>query len=313
MHNTHTLSKAVIPVGGLGTRLLPATKVLPKELLPVGRRPIVQYVVEEMRAAGLENICFVSGRKKALIQEHFDHDPELVRHLQDRRRDDLLGELAYLESGLHLQFVRQSGPQGLADALGLVEDFAGTQPFVMALGDSIICETEIGALLRRMIRAHTENDADVTIACEAVPPNRPRGNLRVIPANSAEAGDEVFDVGELTEGPQSGHRSGDLTIAARYVFGPAIFGAIHDTRAGHAGEVQLTDVIRTLLRKGSRIQAVRLGPGQTRHDIGSFGGYFRAFLEFALLDPTYGDDVRVYLQELCARMDGRSADSPDQE
>jgi UTP--glucose-1-phosphate uridylyltransferase len=313
MDNSRTLSKAVIPVGGLGTRLLPATKVLPKELLPVGRRPIVQYVVEEMRAAGLENICFVTGRKKTLIQEHFDYDPELVRHLQDRGRDELLAELAYLESGLHLQYVRQSGPQGLADALGLVEDFAGKQPFVLALGDSIICESEMGTLLRRMIRAHTENAADVTIACERLPSHRSRGYPRVIPADSAEADAEVFDVGELPERPYSEPGPGDLTIAARYVFGPAIFGAIRRTRAGHAGEVQLTDVIRTLLRKGSRVQAVRLASGQRRHDIGSFGGYFRAFLEFALLDPSYGDDVRAYLQELCEHKDGSNVESQDQE
>jgi len=102
MYSTQGVHKAVIPVGGLGTRLLPATKALPKELLPVGRRPTVQYVVEEVRAAGLEHICFVTGRKKALIQDHFDHDPELVRHLQNRGRDELLAELAYLESGLHL-------------------------------------------------------------------------------------------------------------------------------------------------------------------------------------------------------------------
>ncbi|MGB9880425.1 MAG: sugar phosphate nucleotidyltransferase, partial [Anaerolineae bacterium] len=136
MQKVQDVYKAVIPVGGLGTRLLPATKVLPKELLPVGRRPMVQYVVEEMRAAGLENICFVTGRRKTLIQEHFDHDPELVRHLQDRGLDELLAELAYLESGLHLTYIRQSGPQGLADALSLAEDFVAGQPFVLALGDS---------------------------------------------------------------------------------------------------------------------------------------------------------------------------------
>jgi len=304
MHKSQGLSKAVIPVGGLGTRLLPATKVLPKELLPVGRRPIVQYVVEEMRAAGLENICFVTGRKKTLIQEHFEHDPELVRHLQDRGRDELLAELAYLESGLQLQYVRQSGPQGLADALGLIEGFAGKQSFVMALGDSIVCEPEMGTLLRRMIEAHTQNGADVTIACEQMPPHRARGYPMVRPADSAGADAEVFDVAELPERPQAGRSPNDMAIAARFVFGPAIFGAVRRTRADYAGEVQLTDVIRTLLRKGSRVQAVRLAPGQRRHDIGNFGGYFRAFLEFALLDPSYGDEVRAYLQELCEHRDG---------
>ncbi len=268
MRTDLTLSKAVIPVGGLGTRLLPATKVLPKELLPVGRRPMVQYVVEEMRAAGLENVCFVTGRKKALIQEHFEYDPELVRHLQDRGLDELLAELAYLESGLHLQYIRQSGPQGLADALALVENFAGQQSFVMALGDSIVCEPEMGTLLRRMTQAHLRAGADATLAVEQLPPNKARGRAIVRPASDVSAGQDVFEVASLARRPQASDPSANWSIAARFVFGPAIFAALRRTRAGRGGEVQLTDAISTLIRQGGHVLAVPLSPpapGGWRH------------------------------------------------
>lgn len=301
MHKIQDVYKAVIPVGGLGTRLLPATKVLPKELLPVGRRPMVQYVVEEMRAAGLENICFVTGRRKTLIQEHFDHDPELVRHLQDRGHDELLAELAYLESGLHLTYIRQSGPQGLADALSLAEDFVAGQPFVLALGDSIICEPELGSLLRTMIHEHLERDAVATIAVENVLPEKAKSYSFVVPQQSVTAQEQVFDVAEVSDKFQPQQAAGNWAIAARFVFSPAIFAAIRRSRPSRAGELRLTDAIRILLRQGKKVQAVPLSPSQRRHDIGSFGGYFRAFLEFALMDHYYGDELRSYLEELIAR------------
>jgi len=301
MHSVQNLHKAVIPVGGLGTRLLPATKVLPKELLPVGRRPTVQYVVEEMRAAGLEYICFVTGRKKTLIQEHFDHDPELVRHLQDRGRDDLLAELAYLESGLHLTYIRQSGPQGLADALSLAEDFTDEQPFVVALGDSIICEPEAGGLLRRMIKEHLQNEAEATIAVETVPLEQVRHYGIVNPAKGTTEA-EIFDVADLVEKPMPQDTPSNLAIAARFVFNPAIFPAIRDTTPGRGGEIQLTDVIRNLLQQGNKVQAVRLSSRQRRHDIGNFGGYFRAFLDFALMDRYFGAEIRSYLEEVATRI-----------
>lgn len=301
MYGPDDIQKAVIPVGGLGTRLLPATKVLPKEMLPVGRRPMVQYVVEEMRAAGLEHICFVTGRKKMLIQEHFDHDPELVRQLQDRGSDALLAELAYLESGLHLTYVRQSGPQGLADALSLAEDFAGGFPFVVALGDSIICEPEMGNLLHRMIEEHAKADAAATLAVEAVPPERTRYYNIAVPAAKPQS--DVFDVADIVDKPRNSEACGNWALAARFVFSPTIFAAIRNTRPARGGEVQLTDAMRVLLRQGGRVQAVCLSPTQRRHDIGNFGGYFRAFLDFALSDEYFGDEVRHYLQEALARQD----------
>jgi len=299
MYGSDDIQKAVIPVGGLGTRLLPATKVLPKEMLPIGRRPMVQYVVEEMRAAGLEHICFITGRKKMLIQEHFDHDPELVRHLQDHGSDGLLAELAYLESGLHLTYIRQSGPQGLADALSLAEDFVDDLPFVMALGDSIICEPEMGTLLHAMIEQHVKADAAATLAVEAVPIERARYYSIATPAPRSQA--DVFDVADIVDKPRNNETCGNCALAARFVFSPVIFEAIRHTRPSRGGEVLLTDALRMLLHEGLRVQAMALSPGQRRHDIGNFGGYFRAFLDFALADEYFGNEVRSYLQEALGR------------
>jgi len=275
----------------------------------MGRRPMIQYVVEEMRAAGLDYVCLVTGRKKTLIQEHFDHDPELVRQLQDRGRDDLLAELAYLESGLHLTYIRQRGPEGLADAVSLAEDFAGEQPFVVALGDSIICEVEMGALLRRMIKEHLERGAVATIAVEPLSSTSESNPGIVCPMKEGMPEDDVFDVADLIDEPTGTGSCSNLAIAARFVFSPAIFAATRRIGPGHGGEMQLTDAIRILLREGGKVQAVRLTADQRRHNIGSVGGYFRAFLEFALMDRDCGDDVFSYVQELAAR--GRVSECDD--
>ena len=301
MSRAVAVQKAIVPVGGLGTRLLPVTKVLPKEMLPVGRRPVIQYVVEEMRAARLEHICLVTGRRKSLIQEHFDHDPELVRRLQYYGRDDLLAELAYLESGLHITYIRQSGPQGLADAIGLAESFVGDEPFVVALGDSIIREPHMGGLLRRMIERHLANGAVATVAVEEVAPERTKQYDIVRPSETVHDEDEFFPLDDIIDQPDAEEAPSHWALAARYVLGPEIFSAIRRTRPAWGGETQLTDALRILLQQGHGMQAIRLLPSQERHDIGSFDGYFRTFLDFALMDPLFGERARAYLREACAR------------
>jgi UTP--glucose-1-phosphate uridylyltransferase len=258
---------------------------------------VVQYVVEEMRAARMDHICLVTGRKKTLIQEHFDHDPELVRHLQDRGSDELLAELAYLESGLNLTYIRQSGPQGLADAVGLVEDFARSKPFVVALGDSMICEQRPGNLVRRMIQEHLAHDAVATVAVEAVPIEHTHLHTIVRPAASVPKEETPFMIADLVQRPAGDQTPGKWALASRFVFSPGVFSAIRKTRPDSGNETQLTDTIRILAREGHRVQAVPLSPSQRRLDIGTFRGYYRAFLEFALRDPDFAEEVRTYLEQ----------------
>jgi len=287
--------KVVVPVAGMGTRLLPATKSQPKEMLPVGRRPVVQYVVEELVAAGLCQILFVTGRKKTVIEDHFDPDPELVRTLSTGGGYALLEELKYTETDANFFYTRQSVPRGLADAVGKAEDFIGGDHFVVALGDSIIRTRDGSSLLRDMIAIHLRSGAACTVAVEEVDPSEVYRYGIVQPAEHAETGNN-FEIKDLVEKPNIQTAPSTLAIAARYVFSPAVFEAIHRTAPDRNGELQLTDSIRLLLRLGHQVRAVRLRPGQRRYDIGNFESYFRAFIDFALADEKYGYMVRQYLK-----------------
>ena len=171
MGQTQEIAKVVVPVAGMGTRLLPATKSQPKEMLPVGRRPVVQYVVEELQAAGLRQILFVTGRKKSAIEDHFDPDPELARMLSAGGGYGLLEELAFTETEASFFYTRQSVPRGLGDAVEHAREFVGHEHFVVALGDSIIVGADGSSFLRNMIKVHQDTGAACTIAVEEVPPD----------------------------------------------------------------------------------------------------------------------------------------------
>jgi UTP--glucose-1-phosphate uridylyltransferase len=285
---------AVIPVAGLGTRLLPATKSQPKEMLPVGKKPIVQYVVEELEQAGLERVLFVTGRGKSSIEDHFDDDPELTRLLRESGKEDLLAELEYERIGVHFLYTRQRRQKGLGDAVLCAEHFAGTEPFVAALGDSIIGRHAPSGVVRTLMSAFEEQEATVAIAIEEVPREQAPFYGIVKPARETE----VFEITDLVEKPSVREAPSNLAIAARYVFAPSIFGAIRRTPFDARGELQLTDAIRLLLVEGARVIGVRLPPGEKRYDIGNFESYFETFVEFALTDPVFGAGLRVRLKEL---------------
>ncbi len=170
MGQPEALVKVVVPVAGKGTRLLPATKSQPKEMLPVGRRPVVQYVVEELQAAGLSQILFVTGRKKSAIEDHFDPDPELIRMLSTGGGYELLDELDFTETEASFYYTRQSTPKGLADAVNHARRFVGNDHFVVALGDSIITSRDGSSFLEDMIATHQQSGAACTIAVEEVNP-----------------------------------------------------------------------------------------------------------------------------------------------
>lgn len=290
-----SIAKVVVPVAGMGTRLLPATKSQPKEMLPVGRKPVVQYVVEELVAAGLSQILLVTGRKKTAIEDHFDPDPELVRTLSTGGGYALLEELRYTESAASFFYTRQSVPRGLADAVSKAKHFAGDDHFVVALGDSIIRNRDGSSLVQDMIAVHLRSGAACTVAVEEVDPTEVYRYGIVQPVAGAES-DADFEVADLVEKPRVEAAASTLAIAARYVFSPAIFEAISRTAPDRNGELQLTDSIRLLLHLGHQVRAVRLRPGQRRYDIGNFESYFRAFIDFALADEKYGYMVRQYLK-----------------
>ena len=291
-----TITKAIVPAAGLGTRLLPATKSQPKEMLPVGRKPAVQYVVEELQAAGLRQILLITGRRKRAIEDHFDSDPELFSALGQAGNEAMLADLAYLEGKSRFFYTRQSSPKGLGDAISLGADFVDNDDCAVALGDSLIAADDPAAPLRAMMEAHIHLGAAAIVAVEKVPLEEAfRYGIVSIDGTEPPPGEPVT-VTDIVEKPPLRTAPTTLAVAARYVFSPAIFDALKRTLPGERGEIQLTDAIKLLIRMGEPVYAWLLSSDQRRYDVGNFESYFRTFIEFALADERYGYLVRKYLK-----------------
>lgn len=293
---TQPISKAIVPAAGLGTRLLPATKSQPKEMLPVGRKPVVQYVVEELQSAGLGQILIITGRRKRAIEDHFDSDPELVSALEQAGNEGMLSDLAYLQGRSRLFYTRQSEPQGLGHAVSLGAEFVDGEDCVVSLGDSLIGADDPAAPLRGMLRAFQDLDAAAMIAVERVPPEETYRYGIVSLGGAEPPPGEPVPVADIVEKPALGTAPSNLSVAARYVFSPAIFDALQRTLPDRRGEIQLTDAIRLLIKGGERVYVWPLDPGQERYDVGNFLSYFKAFVDFALVDERYGYLARQYIK-----------------
>lgn len=285
---------AVVPVAGLGTRLLPATKSQPKEMLPVGRKPVVQYVVEEMTRVGVQRILFITGPGKSSIENHFDLNGELIQHLRESGKEDLLEEFEFERAPVQYFYTRQRQLLGLGHAVLCAEPFVGSQPFIVALGDSIIGLQAESDIVRRMTKCFEEQNAAAVVAFEEVPHDQVSNYGIAKP----KASGGIFELADVIEKPTVGDAPSDLAIAARYVFAPKIFDALAQTRAGKGGEIQLTDAIRTLIQEGEKVYGMRLSAGEQRYDIGNFDTYFRAFVEFALADEKHGASLRAHVEQL---------------
>lgn len=294
---TTPITKALVPAAGLGTRLMPATKSQPKEMLPVGRKPAVQYVVEELQAARLRQILLITGRRKRAIEDHFDPEPALLAALEKAGNEAALDDLNFLaNSSSQFFYTRQSAQKGLGHAVSLGREFVGSDNCVVALGDSLIAGDDPATPLREMMAAHLDLGATAVIAVEQVPAEETfrygivRLNEAVPPAGEPAA------ISDIVEKPSPGTAPSNLAIAARYVFSPAIFEALAHTAPGRNGEIQLTDAINTLIRLGLPVYAWLLPPETRRYDVGNFASYFRTFIDFALADERYGYMVRQYIR-----------------
>jgi UTP--glucose-1-phosphate uridylyltransferase len=289
------IRSAVVPVAGYGTRLLPATKSQPKEMLTVARKPIVQYVAEELVANGIQQILFVTSRAKTSIENHFDSDPELARMLTAAKKTDLLAEVQFDEMRTHFFYTRQRVQRGLGDAILCGENFAGEQPFVVALGDSIVGLNAQSKAVSRMVELFESKHATAVVAVEEVPMEETMhyGIVRV-----DSNGEGYHRVLNLIEKPRPEAAPSNLAIAGRYVFSPLIFDMIRRIAPDGKGEIQLTDAIQQMCEEGKRVLAVKLPPNEKRYDIGNFPSYFETFVEFALADPVYGSDFRKTVERL---------------
>lgn len=285
---------AVVPVAGQGTRLLPSTKSQPKEMLPVGRKPVVQYVVEELALSGICRLLFVTGPGKTSIENHFDLNSELIAFLRETGREELLRELAFERQDLQYFYTRQRRQLGLGHAVLCARPLVGNQPFVVALGDSIIGLHAQSQIVRQMVTEFERAGADAVIAFEEVP----REEVVSYGIAAPKSPGAVFELADIVEKPTVHEAPSNLAVAARYVFRPAIFDLLATTRPGKGGEIQLTDAIQMMIRQGGKVLGVRLPASEKRFDIGNFESYFQAFCEFALADPRYGPGLREFVRGL---------------
>jgi UTP--glucose-1-phosphate uridylyltransferase len=293
------VTTAVVPVAGLGTRLLPATKSQPKEMLPVGGKPVVQHVVEELAAAGVARVVFVTGRGKSAIENHFDSDPALRAALERRGDDRLLARLSYERLGMTFAYTRQPEPLGLGDALLCAEGFTGDAPFAVALGDAILAgRPDAGAAIARLAAAQQEHRAAVAIAVRDVAREDTR-HYGIVSVPDEDRDADVARVTAIVEKPDPDATPSTLAVAARYVMTPAIFDALRATRPTADGELGLTGALQRLIDDGAPVVAVHLRD-ITRFDIGTPESYAAAFLAFALDDPDHGPRLRAIAR---ARLD----------
>ncbi len=292
---------AVIPVAGRGTRLIPLTKSQPKEMLPLGRKPTVQHVVEELYRSGIGEMLFITGPGKSAIENHFDIDEQMVQHLRTTGKEDLLADLDFERQRIDYFYTRQRRQLGLGHAVLCARPFVGQRPFLIALGDSLIGLNSQSDVCRRMIETFDREGADAVIAFQKVPREEVvhYGIAQPRLEHGGDVGD-VFELADLVEKPTVEAAPSHLAVAARYICRPNIFDRLTRTAPGKGDEIQLTDALRLLLREGGRVLGVQLAPGEKRYDVGNFESYFQAFLEAALSDSQYGAIVARSMRRLLA-------------
>jgi UTP--glucose-1-phosphate uridylyltransferase len=297
-----SIDLAVVPVAGLGTRLLPATKSQPKEMLPIGRKPVVQYVVEELANSGIRRVLFITGHGKGSIEDFFDVDQSLIDFLRTRGKEDQLAALEFERNNLEYAYTRQREQLGLGHAVLCAEPFVKTQPFVVALGDSILGLHGDSRVVQRMVEVCQTRNVEVVVAFEELD-SRDEVVHYGIAQPGKSLGNDIFELVDVVEKPTPAEAPSLLAVAARYVFKPSIFEYLARTERGKGNEIQLTDAMRALLkdRPGSGI-GIRLPKGESRYDIGNFAAYFRAFVDFAVADDEHGAMVREYMREVIARV-----------
>jgi UTP--glucose-1-phosphate uridylyltransferase len=293
------VTKAVVPAAGLGTRFLPATKATPKEMLPVVDKPAIQYVVEEAVNAGLEDVLLITGRSKRSIEDHFDRAYELEEALAAKDDTDRLALVRESSDLAHVHYVRQGVPRGLGHAVLCAEHHVGQQPFAVLLGDDLIDAKD--HLLIRMIEVRQRYGGSVVALMEVDPEQVSQYGCAAI---TPTAEDDVVTIDDLVEKPVPGEAPSRWIIIGRYVCDPSVFGVLHETPPGRGGEIQLTDALKVLAKKGSGagggVHGV-LFRGR-RFDTGNKLDYLRTMVQFACERPDLASEfvpwLRKYLDEL---------------
>lgn len=285
------ITKAIFPVAGMGTRFLPATKSVPKEIMSLVDRPLIQYAIDEARAAGIKEFIFVTSRGKAALEDYFDHAPQLESELKRKGKKDLLEEVknTNMDSGA-IAYIRQHKPLGLGHAVWCARRLVGDEPFAVILPDDIIAAEK--PCLQQMVEAFAENPGCMVAAME-VPKDRV-SSYGVL--DLKEDHGSLVSVKGMVEKPAPGEEPSNLAVIGRYLLTPQIFKNLNAKETGAGGEIQLTDAIAKEIEEDRPVYGYRFR-GQ-RFDCGSKSGYLQATVSFALARPDLRDDLMEFLQEV---------------
>ncbi|WP_077614026.1 UTP--glucose-1-phosphate uridylyltransferase GalU [Caenibacillus caldisaponilyticus] len=283
--------KAIIPAAGLGTRFLPATKAMPKEMLPIVDKPAIQYIVEEAVQSGIEDIIIVTGRNKRAIEDHFDHSPELEHILKSRNKTALLEKVQRSTNLAEIHYIRQKEPKGLGHAVWCARKFIGNEPFAVLLGDDIFRGEKPGLL--QLIEQYERTHSSI-IGVQKVTYDQTHRYGVIDPAEEKQEG-RLFAVKRFVEKPAPGTAPSNLAIIGRYVLTPEIFDFLDRQEIGAGGEIQLTDAIQKLNNVQNVYAYDLIGE---RFDTGEKLGYLETICSFALENPEIGTDVLQMLKRL---------------
>lgn len=281
--------KAIFPAAGLGTRFLPATKVMPKEMLTLVDKPLIQYVVEEAVNSGIENIVIVTGRGKQALEDHFDISFELAQTLAERGKDSILKELNKVHNLAQFSYVRQKQALGLGHAVLVARDLVGDEPFAVMLPDDIVDSEE--PCLKQMMAVYEKYQAPVIAVTQIDGPEISR--FGVIAHEKID--DQVYKITDMVEKPPYDQAPSNMAIIGRYILTPDLFPILEQTGKGTGGEIQLTDAMKQLLAKRPFYACKFEGK---RHDAGDKLGFLIATIEFALKRKEFAEDLRNYLKNL---------------
>ena len=291
------IRKAVIPAAGLGTRVLPATKAQPKEMLVIVDKPALQYLVEELVSAGIEEILIITGRNKGSIENHFDYSYELEKTLEEKGKKDLLKIVNNISKMSNIYYVRQKKPLGLGHAISCAEAFVGDEPFVVLLGDDIIyTDSEKGQkpVTKQLVDKYNELQGGTILGVQEVPHENVSKYGIIKPLKQID--EKTVAVEDFIEKPSVDEAPSNLAALGRYVLEPEIFSYLKRTKPGKGGEIQLTDAILAMKNDGEKLYAYNFDG--LRYDTGDKFGMFVANVEFGLRHEELKDRVKEYLKNL---------------
>ena len=292
--NMKRIRKAVIPAAGFGTRFLPETKAMPKEMLPIVDKPTIQYIVEEIKASGIEQILIISGHAKRAIEDHFDSSPELEQHLYESGKMDLLKEVRQVAS-VKIHYTRQQYMRGLGDAILCAKDFIDGEPFGVILGDDVVYNANGEPALRQLMDQY-EKTGSTVIGCQIVRKDQVSSYGIVDGIKTDDP--NLLKVKDMIEKPSIEEAPSRFAALGRYVITPEVFDVLEQTKPGKGGEIQLTDALRVMAHNGNVYAYNFTGK---RYDTGNKLGYLKATVEFALRRKDLGPQFRAYLEDLLAK------------